>query len=181
LGLASINFCQNGTSSLAFSMASLHSVYVACCSVLQCVAVRCSLSGVRRPWIFAWRLCILYTQRVAVCCSALQCVACGAAVYQGHVVLCVLHGVSAFRIRSVLQCAAVCCSASQCGAVCFSVFQCVAVCCSAVQCVKSTSSVGFPMASLHLYMQRIAVHCSALQFVILCCNLSGARRPLLFP
>ena len=55
-----------------------------CCSVLQCVAVRCSVLS----WIYAEARHIALFQCVAVCCSVLQCVA----------VCC-----------SVLQCVAVCC------------------------------------------------------------------------
>ena len=89
----------------------------ACCSVLQCVAVCCSVSQcvadqphVRRS-LFA---CVL--QCVAECCSVSQCVA-----------VC----------RSVLQSVAESCSVSQCIAECCSVSQCVAVCCSVLQCVSS--------------------------------------------
>ena len=122
-----------GTSSFAFYMVSLHSVYAACCSVqqcvavrhsavqcvsvcfsvLQCVAVRCSVSKARRPWGFLWRLCICICselQCIAVRCSSLYCVA----ICQGHVVLCFFHSVSAFCICSVLKCVAVRCSALQC-------------------------------------------------------------------
>ena len=74
-------------------------------SVLQCVAVYCSVlrhitmrysKGLRHP---TWH------SISAVCCSVLQCVA----------VCC-----------SVLQCVAVCCNVLQCVAVCCSVLQCVA-------------------------------------------------------
>jgi len=58
-----------------------------CCSVLQCVAVWCSVSRLK-------------LQCVAMCCSVLQCVA-------------VWCGVS----RLKLQCVAVCCSVLQCVAV----------------------------------------------------------------
>jgi len=40
-----------------------------------------------------------------------------------------------FKVSSVLQCVAVCCSVLQCVAVCCSVLQCVAVSCSVLQCV----------------------------------------------
>jgi len=72
---------------------------VVCCSVLQCVAVRCSV-----------------LQCVAVCCSVLQCVTvvqiCSRGPSVSHTANHVMH--------SVLQCVAVCCS----------VLQCVAVCCN---------------------------------------------------
>jgi len=70
----------------------------ACCSALQCVAVRCS----------AW-------QCVAVRGSVLQCVVVCCNELQGVAVCC-----------SVLQCGAVRCSSLQCVAVCCSVLQCVA-------------------------------------------------------
>jgi len=100
----------------------------ACCSLLQSVAVCCSVKS--RWWLSS--IAGARAQRVAVCGSVLQC--------------------------SVLQCVAVCCSELQCVAVrgldggslrlqvnvhrmwqCVavscSVLQCVAVCCSVLQCV----------------------------------------------
>jgi len=80
-----------------------------CCSVLQCVAVRCNVL-----------LC------VAMCCCALQCVAVRCNVLQRVAVRC-----------SAVQCVAMCCSALQCVAVRCSVLQdamrhsmlqCVGVC-----------------------------------------------------
>ena len=64
-----------------------------CCSVLQCVAVCCS---VLRKWTQIIRV---------VCCSVSQCVA-----------VCCTN-----RLRSYLLCVAVCCSVLQCVAVCCSV------------------------------------------------------------
>ena len=84
-----------------------------CCSVLQSVAVCCSVC-------LYLELCLdldlngLTVHSGGLCCSVLQCVA----------VCC-----------SVLQCVAVCCSVLQCVAVCCSVLQCVAVYCSVLQCV----------------------------------------------
>ena len=90
--------------------------YVAvCCSVLQCVTVRCNvLQRVAVPLETcqgAYSIC-LYSLRLLtqLCCS-------------------------------VVQCGAVCCSALQCVAVCFSVLQCVAVYCSVLQCVAVCCSV----------------------------------------
>jgi len=69
-----------------------------CCSVLQCVAVCCSVSSRFR-------------------CSALQCVA----------VCCPRCGCLTSNYFQVNECVAVCCSVLQCVAVCCSVLQCVAV------------------------------------------------------
>ena len=77
-----------------------------CYSVLQRVAVSCSLLRVESPNLF---LSGPVLQCVAVHCSVLLCVA----------VCC-----------SVLQCVAVCYSVLQCVIVCCSVLQCVAVSCS---------------------------------------------------
>jgi len=60
-----------------------------CCSVLQCVAVRCSVLQWDVSWIYCPPRCTSVAPVVAVCCTVLQCVA----------VCC-----------SVLQCVAVCCS-----------------------------------------------------------------------
>ena len=95
-----------------------------CCSVLQCVAVCCSVLLFADPLVAAQA-----TQGrlkcVAVCCSVLWCVAVCCSVFQCVTVRC-----------SVLQCVAVCrlprCSAvcKRQLAVCCSVLQYVAVCCS---------------------------------------------------
>jgi len=81
------------------------STFIVCCSVLQCVAVCCSVCSV--------------LQCVAVCCSVLQCAAVCCSVLQCVAVYC-----------SVLQCVAMCCSMLQCGAARCNVLQCAAVCCS---------------------------------------------------
>jgi len=77
---------------------------VSCCSVLQCVAVRCSVS-----WVCP-------STTLQVCCSVLQCVA-------------VCCSVSWVCLSTMLQvcCSVLCCSVLQCVAVCCSVLQCVAV------------------------------------------------------
>jgi len=124
-------------------------------SVLQCLAVCCSVGAVtdllvcgsggsrarthtrRRacgttPCVYGFLFSFLY---VAVCCSMLQCVSfmC-VAVRCRACLLCVLQCVAV--CCSVLQCVAVCCSAAVvcCSAavVCCSVLQC---CCSVLQCV----------------------------------------------
>ena len=121
-----------------------------CCSVLQCVAVSCSISDATTT---AHAKATPTSVRIAVCCSVLQCVA----------VCCVaLQCVAVFRIA--LQCVAACCivlqyvvgfyngarqkNAEQCQ-VCY-VLQCVAVCCSVFKCV--------------------ALNCSVLQWVETCCS-----------
>ena len=62
------------------------------------------------------------------------------------------------KLKSVLQCVAVCCSVLQCDALCCSVVQCVAVCCSVLQCVAVGCSV----------LQCVAVGCSVMQWVAEC-------------
>jgi len=88
-----------------------------CCSVLHCV-VRQARSRMNESCLFQLARSLLFYIAVRiVCCSVLQCVA----------VCC-----------SVLQCVAVCCSVFQCVALCCFVLQCVAVCCSVLQCVAGT-------------------------------------------
>jgi len=74
---------------------------LACCSVLQRVAVCCSGKCSRRWRSYSW---LLKGGGVSSMAILARC--------------------------SVLQCVAVCCSVLQCVAVCCSVLQCVAVCCS---------------------------------------------------
>ena len=85
------------------------------CSVLQCLAVCCSVDTCRL---------FLPGSRAAECCSVLQCLAVCCSVLQSVAVCC-----------RVLQSVAECCRVLQCVAVCCSVLQCVAVCCSVLQCV----------------------------------------------
>jgi len=82
-----------------------------CCSVLQCVAVCCSV-----PLCLLQCFCLFLNTR----CSVLQCV-----------LVCF----------SVLLCVAVCCSVLLCAAVCCCVLQCVAVCCNVLLCVAVCCSV----------------------------------------
>ena len=84
--------------------------YIACCSVLQRVAVWCGVLRVEfaevqqdTHAIYRRQTYISVMQCAAVCCS-------------------------------VLQCVAVCCSVLHCVAVCCSVLQCLAVSCSVLQC-----------------------------------------------
>ena len=81
--------------------------FAVCCSVLQCVAVCCSVVQ-----------CSV-VQCVAVCCNVLKLLRCS-----------LLQSFAEFR--SMLQCVGQC--VGQCVAVCCSVLQCVAVCCSVLQC-----------------------------------------------
>jgi len=88
--------------------------------------------------------------------------------------------------RSVLQCAAVCCSASQCAAVCCSVLQCVTMDCSALQRANLKSDdfvvrtfefkVQLIEFRLHFYLRIIGSAFESLElilqrqyFVSLCC------------
>jgi len=127
-----------------------------CCSVLQCVAVCCSVPlsvsfcivfhatkdahhtlsfcsvflGLLSVFLHVLRVCVL--QCVAVCCSVLQCVAACCSVLQCVAVRCSLFlGLLSVFLQvlrvCVLQCVAMCCSVLQCVAACCSVLQCVAV------------------------------------------------------
>jgi len=82
-----------------------------CCSVLQCVAVCCSVSQ-------------------SACCSVLQCVA--VTTRTNH------NTADSQQWRAAVCCSMLqlaCCSVLPCVAVCCSVLPCVAVCCSVLQCV----------------------------------------------
>ena len=81
---------------------------LACCSVLQCVAMCCSI--LLRFAMYGGNVIQSVLQCVAVCCSALQCVA----------VCCRVPPLSVGRVRVM---------------VCCSVLQCVLVCCSSLECV----------------------------------------------
>jgi len=135
---------KDGELNLLFSLCRYvwmsHVTYTMCCSVLQCVAVCCSLC-------------------VAVCCSVLQCVAvCCRCVWISHV--------TNTMCCSVLQCVAVCCRVLQCVAVCC---RCVwmshvtyTMCCSVLQCVADM----YKWVISHT--QCVAVCCSVLQRVAAC-------------
>jgi len=129
----------------------------ACYSVLQCVAVCCSVSHRTQSGVF--RVCCSVKQCVAVWSRVLQSVAVCCSLLQSVAVCCIeLNGLSP-RVQSqmISLCISnvspkVCCSVLQCFAVFCSVLQCVAVCCSVSQCV--------------------AVCHSVLQCVVVCCNVS---------
>jgi len=104
-----------------------------CCSVLQCVAVCCSVT---------WSV----LQCVAVCCSVLQCVAewLESAWLDNHYQKTIKS--------SVLQCVAVCCSE----------LQCVAVCCGVLQSDAATQKRLSSQADSKT-LQHTATHCITLQ------------------
>jgi len=92
-----------------------------CCSVLQFVAVSCSVFALQLG-LYAWMLVV---QCVAVCCSVLQCVVVGYSVLRQRVAVCSLSNLDCTLTRcccSVVQCAAVCCSGLQRVVVCCNVF-----------------------------------------------------------
>ena len=93
---------------------------VVCWSVMQCVASSCSVFHMSLLTLITVLLVLL---AMMVCASGdgvrFRCVA----------------------VTTVLQCAAVCCSALQCTAVRCSVLQCAAVCYSALQCAAVCCSV----------------------------------------
>ena len=149
-----------------------YTVGILCCSVLQCVAVRCS---VLQTYIHTWHLVL---QSVAVCSSVLQCVQCVADVHT--------HSASCVAVCcSVLQCVAVCCSvlhcvadihthSVSCVAVCCSVLQCVAVCCSVLQTYIHTRHPVLRVLQVlqtykHSYiytLQHTATQCNTLQCIL---------------
>ena len=107
--------------------------------MLQCVAVASFQS-------LPCQVCCSVLQYVAVCCSVLQCVA--VASYQSppyqvccsalqRVAVCCILSVT--TVPGVWQCVAVSYSALQCVPLC--VLQCVAECCSVLQCVAVCCSV----------------------------------------
>jgi len=63
-------------------------------------------------------------------------------------------------ICGVLQCVAVCCSASANVAACCSALQCVAVCCSVLQCVAVSSAVD--ITTYCNILQHTSTHCNTL-------------------
>jgi len=91
-----------------------------CCSVLQCVAVSCSVLQ---------RVSQRHSREThPVCCSVLQCVVVCYRVLPCVIVCCsLLHCVA--LCCSVLQCAVLCCNAMQRLSMCCNVLKCVAVCC----------------------------------------------------
>jgi len=122
------------------------------CSVLQCVAVCCSVLQYKSKT----QCCNVrrYAALVAAWCSVMQ------------------------RDAVVLQCDAVCCSVFQCVAVCCSVLQCVVVCCSVLKCVEVCCSVfqwlqcksKMQCCNVRRYVALVAVCCSVLQCVAVCCS-----------
>jgi len=139
------------------------------CSVLQCVAVSCS---VIRDVL---GLC------VAVCCSELQWVALWFENVQRPLLPISVGGLWVAVGCSGLQWVAVGCSGLQWVAVRCSAMQCVAVRCSALQCVTVSCSVIWehPAPSLTHFcgrsvcgsvLQCVAVCCSVLQCVAVCCS-----------
>jgi len=120
-----------------------------CCSVLQCIAVCCSLSFDLQRNEYA-------ALPSSVCCSVFQCVAVCCSVLHYVVVCCsTLPYVAGCCI--MLQCVAVCCIMLQCVTVCYRLSLCVAWCYSAFQCVAVYFSV------LQSLTQLKWVECAALR------------------
>jgi len=96
----------------------------ACYSVLQCVAVCCSVDSFNMllsQQLNSTKLLHCIGTLVSVCCS-------------------------------VVQRGALCCSVVQCGVVCGSVLQCVAVCCSVLQCIAMCCSVSCICVCVYVHM-----------------------------
>jgi len=126
---------------------------------VQCVVVRGSVLQFVRSASGASLL-----QSIAECCSV-QCAAVRDSLLQSvrSDVYPVMQSDAEYCSVSVLQCVAVCCSASQCIAVCCSVLQCVAVCCSVLQCVAVCCSVLWYVAVCNSVLRCVAVCCIVLQ------------------
>jgi len=158
---------KNSTSNLVALQWKSWTKCAVCCSVLQCVAVCCS--------VLQWKS----RTKCAVCCSVLQwksqtkCAVCCSVLLFVPVRHIYIH---------IRVCVAVC--VLQCVAVCYSVLQCVAVCCSETyiypyihahihtlvhieKMSRECSKISDEMRSV---LQRVAVCCSVLQCVAVCCS-----------
>jgi len=150
--------------------------------VLQCDAVFCSVLQ-----------CVAATEWLLYCSHVVQCAAVCFSVLQ-HIAVCCSHRIASdVSLRSgSVQCVAVCCSQKM---------QCVAVCCSQkmasnfmpqVEILKSLlapkSTVSIHLSVFFRVVQRttvllspssdcVAVYCSVLQCVAVCCNtFSGGQK-----
>jgi len=94
------------------------------------------------------RLSCSVLQCVAVCCSVLQYVTAFCKNWN-HLFGAHLPQRTCAH-EAMLQCVAVCCSVLQCAAVCCSVLQCVAVCCTVLQKTKPTLQRTHLKVPLHL-------------------------------
>ena len=105
-----------------------------CCSVLQFVAVWCS--------VLQCVACCSVLQHVAVCCSVLQCgiVCCNVSRVAVRRSALVDDARTAYDEALALGDLSMCCSLSQYVAECCCVLQCVAMCCM-MQCVAVRRSV----------------------------------------
>jgi len=138
-----------------------------CCSVLQCVAVFCSVLryvaacqcvAVCHPGSEYHSLVQLEIRYVAVCCGVLKYV---------EVCCSVSTRVAVPFVGATWH--QVCCSVLQYVAVRCSVLQCVAVCCSTLQCV----AVCLLESEYHSLVQLntlVEACCSVLQWHAVCCN-----------
>jgi len=150
-------------------------------TVLQCVAVCCSISLHTREYLMPLILahdsctlccsvlqCVAVCEKcIAVCCSVLQCatLCCIVSLYTREYptsIICV-HDSCMLRY-SGLQCVVVCSNVLQCIAVCCSVLQCVAVCRCTLENTQRLSCVFTTHASF------VAMCRSLLQCVAVCCN-----------
>ena len=143
-----------------------------CCSVLQCVALCCSVlyeHACRSALVPRGCVWCSVMQRVAACCILRRHTREFSHVQEGFICC---------SFCSVLQCVAVCCSVLQCVAVCCSVLQCVANCCSVLQSVAvimvSTGDASYETIlntlQVCVSVERVAVYCSVLQCVAACCS-----------
>jgi len=149
-----------------------------CCSVLQYVAVCCSVVatstyraiGASRGKVTAICMC---TFCVAVRCSVLQCVAVCCSVLQFR---CNVYIPCHRRRKRRRHCTmhVLCCSVLQCVAVCCSVLQCVAVLLQRARTVPSApqeaKTLRCSVENATLCTCCVVVRCSMLQCVAVCCS-----------
>ena len=124
------------------------------CSVLQCVAVCCTVLYARLERQTGAD-CTVVTPATPslwfiVCCSVLHSIVCAYRETIKRWLLC-CHT----RLPLMYYCVVMCCNVLQCVAVCCSVLQCVAVCCRAWRCRVLSP---FP----YVYLSYVAVCCSVL-------------------
>jgi len=149
-----------------YVLAELPVTKQACCTVLQRIAVYCSVVQcfAVTEYVCSFGIIIDETnllQCVAVCCSDIIDMFFRNSQWRLEYAAVCCH---VLLYDAVLQCVAVCCSALQCVAVCCSVLHCVAVFCSVLQCVAVCCSMIQCIAGFCRVLQRVPSCCSVLQY-----------------
>jgi len=123
-----------------------------CCSVLQCVAVCCSIS-------YIWPYMYTSQERMLATAASYFTRRCDPTYIKPSIV-------------SVVQSVAVYCSVLQCVAVCCSVSPSVKVRCSVLQSVAvRRCNPAYNMPSSVSVLQRVATCCGVLQCIAVCCGM----------